>query len=116
MAAVCAERRRIGRRIGYSLLQAPTGSGKTVMLAKTAEAVAHRVPIVWFWFAPFSSLVAQTANAVSFVARGTNARMLDLNEVALRKAVNQHRALKGMLQQAGIPTVPLLLVQASSTD
>ena len=260
MAAVPAERRRIARRIGCSLLQAPTGSGKTVMLAKTAEAVAHRVRIVWFWFAPFSGLVAQTAtalrsaapglrvrdpvrdrvdvgtragdvfvatwasvaarkadarrmrqdddnvpsldtlvaslrasgligavvdeahhsfrpgtesfrfldtvldpdllmcatatpddsdieilrraldvgrfqqvsvsrarvvearlnkprvNAVSFVARGTNARMLDLNEVALRKAVDQHRALKGMLKQAGIPVVPLLLVQASSTE
>ena len=261
MEAAPAERRRIARRIGCSLLQAPTGSGKTVMLAKTAEAVAHRVPIVWFWFAPFSGLVAQTAtalrsaapglrvrdpvrdrvdvgtragdvfvatwasvaarkadarrmrqdddnapsldtlvaslrgsgfligavvdeahhsfrpgtesfrfldtvldpdllmcatatpedgdleilrramdvgrfqqvsvsrarvvearlnkprvNAVTFVARGTSARMLDLNEVALRKAVDQHRALKGMLKQAGIPVVPLLLVQASSTD
>ncbi len=259
MATAPAERRRIARRIGCSLLQAPTGSGKTVMLAKTAEAVAHRVPIVWFWFAPFGGLVAQTAlrsaaaglrvrdpvrdrvdvgtragdvfvatwasvaarkadarrmrqdddtapsldtlvaslrasgfligavvdeahhsfrpgtesfrfldtvldpdllmcatatpddgdleilrramdvgrfqqvsvsrarvvearlnkprvNAVSFVARGTSARMLDPNEVALRKAVDQHRALKGMLKQAGIPVVPLLLVQASSTD
>ena len=261
MAAAPAERRRIARRIGCSLLQAPTGSGKTVMLAKTAEAVAQRVPIVWFWFAPFAGLVAQTAtalrsaapglrvrdpvrdrvdvgtragdvfvatwasvaarkadarrmrqdddtapsldtlvaslrasgfligavvdeahhsfrpgtesfrfldtvldpdllmcatatpddgdieilrramdvgrfqqvsvsrtrvvearlnkprvNAVSFVARGTSVRMLDLNEVALRKAVDQHRALKGMLKQAGIPVVPLLLVQASSTD
>jgi hypothetical protein len=55
-------------------------------------------------------------NAVSFVARGTSARMLDLNEVALRKAVDQHRILKALLKQAGIPVVPLLLVQASSTD
>jgi hypothetical protein len=260
MAAAPAERRRIARHIGCSLLQAPTGSGKTVMLARTVEVVSQRVPIVWFWFAPFAGLVSQTATAlraaapglrvrdptkdrvdvgsragdvfaatwasvaarradarrmrqdddnapsldtlignlrasgfgigavvdeahhsfrpgsesfrfldavldpdllmcasatpddndveilrrgldvgrfqrvsvsrtrvvearlnkprvraISFLARGTAAELLDLNEVALRKAVEQHRTLKRMLKEAGIPIVPLLLVQASSS-
>jgi len=255
------ERRRIARRIGCSLLQAPTGSGKTVMLARTIEGVSQRTPIVWFWFAPFAGLISQTVNAlrlaapglrvrdpirdrvevgtqagdvfvatwasvaarradarrmrqdddtgpsldtlvsnlrtsgfligtvvdeahhsfkpgteafrffdevldpdllmcasatpddgdveilrrglnvgrfqrvsvsrarvvaarlnkprvraVSFIARGASAVLLDLNEVALRKAVEQHRKLKKMLKEAAIPIVPLLLVQASSTD
>lgn len=253
-------RRRIARQNGASLLQAPTGSGKTIMLAATVEAVSRGAPIVWFWFAPFAGLVAQTASAlreaapalrvrdpvkdradvgtrpgdvfiatwasvaasraetrrmrtdddiapaldtlvarlrqagfligavvdeahhsfrpgteafrffdgvlnpdllmcatatpddqdvelvrralnihrfqrvsvsrasvvaarlnkpwvraVSFVARGTSAQLLDLNEVALRKAVEQHNALKRALKEAGIPIVPLLLVQAAST-
>ena len=261
MAAVPNERRRIARRLGCTLLEAPTGSGKTVMLARTAEAVSLRTPVVWFWFAPFAGLVAQTMSAlratspglrvrdpvtdrvgvgtrkgdvfvatwasvaarraegrrmrtdddgapsldrlvaglrasgfligavvdeahhsfrpgsesfrfldgvldpdllmcasatpddgdvellrrgldvgrfhrvsvsrvrvvaerlnkpkvkaVSFVARGAAANLLDLNEVALRKAVDQHRALKRILKTAGIPIVPLLLVQASSSD
>ena len=54
--------------------------------------------------------------AVSFVARGVAADLLDLNEVALRKAVDQHLALKRLLRTQGIPLVPLLLVQASSSD
>ncbi len=261
MAAAPRERRRIARKLGCSLLEAPTGSGKTVMLARTAETVSLRAPVVWFWFAPFAGLVAQTmaalraaspglrvrdpvtdrvevgtrngdvfvatwasvaarradarrmrvdddgapsldslvvglrssgfligavvdeahhsfrpgsesfrfldgtldpdllmcasatpddgdveilrrgldvgrfqrvsvsrtrvvadrlnkprVKAVSFVARGAAADLLDLNEVALRKAVEQHRVLKQSLKTAGIPIVPLLLVQASSSD
>lgn len=34
----------------------------------------------------------------------------------MRKAVEQHRVLKRLLKQAAIPIVPLLLVQASSSD
>ena len=261
MAAAPTERRRIARQIGCSLLQAPTGSGKTVMLARTAEVISQRTSTVWFWFAPFAGLVSQTVRAlrragpglrvrdptkdridvgtrpgdvfvatwasvaakradarrmrqdddtapsldtlvaslrasgfligavvdeahhsfkpgtesfrffdevldpdlllcaratpddadlemlrrgldvgrfqrvsvsrsrvvdarlnkprvkaVSFVARGASADLLDLNEVALRKAVEQHRVLKRLLKQAVIPIVPLLLVQASSSD
>lgn len=255
------ERRRIARRMGCSLLEAPTGSGKTVVLAATAEAVSRAAPIVWFWFAPFAGLIGQTATAlraaapglrvrdptrdradvgsrpgdvfiatwasvaarnadsrrmradddiapsldtlvtqlrgagfllgaivdeahhsfrpttqafeffdrvlspdllfcttatpddadmerlrraldvrrfqriaisrarvvaarlnkpmvrvVSFVARGAARGLVDLNETALRKAVEQHRALKAALRHAGFPIVPLLLVQAASSD
>jgi hypothetical protein len=256
-----AERRRIARRIGCSLLEAPTGSGKTVILASTAEAVCRDAQVIWFWFAPFSGLVMQTGRAlravapglrvrdpgidrsdvgsktgdvfvttwasvaarnvntrrmrldddfapaiqtllarlrkagfligavvdeahhsfrpnteafrffdavldpdllmcatatpndadvelvrraldiarfqrvsvsrervvdarlnkkfvraVSFVARGVARELVDLNETALRKAVEQHRALKRALRDAGFPIVPLLLVQAASTS
>ncbi|MGG5809154.1 DEAD/DEAH box helicase family protein [Falsiroseomonas sp. CW058] len=257
--AAPTQRRRITKQIGCALLEAPTGSGKTVMLAATAEAVSRGAPVVWFWFAPFAGLIGQTitalreaapglrvrdpvkdrldvgtrpgdvfvatwasvaarradtrrmrmdddgapaldtlvaslrgagfllgavvdeahhsfrpgteafrffsdvlapdllmcatatpndadvevlrrgldivkfqhvavsrdrvvaarlnkprVKAVSFVARGTSAELLDLNDVALRKAVEQHRALKRELVKAGFPLVPLLLVQASS--
>lgn len=50
------------------------------------------------------------------VAYGTARDRVDLNETALRKAVEQHRALKAALKAAGIPVVPLLLVQAASTE
>ena len=257
--AAPAERRRITQQIGCALLEAPTGSGKTVMLAWTAERVAADAPVVWFWFAPFRGLIEQTmealrqaapglrvrdpradrgdigsrpgdvfvatwasvaasntatrrmrtdddvapaldtlvtrlraaglllgavvdeahhsfkpnseafrflhdvmrpdllmlatatpdddgikllgkamdiarfqrvavsraqavaarlnksaVKAVAFVARGASARLLDLSEVALRKAVEQHRALRHELRAAGFAVVPLLLIQAAS--
>ncbi len=46
--------------------------------------------------------------AVSFVARGVARDLVDLNETDLRKAVEQHRALKLALREAGFPIVPLL--------
>ncbi len=51
----------------------------------------------------------EAVKAVTFIARGANVNLLDLNEVALRKAVEQHRALKLALHDAGIPLTPLLL-------
>jgi hypothetical protein len=259
--AAPARRREITRQIGCALLEAPTASGKTVMLAATAERVSANAPLVWFWFAPFKGVVDQTkgalraaaptlrvrdpkedrvaigtrpgdvfiatwasvaasnkdtrkmrmhddelpaldnlvtqlreagmvlgavvdeahhsfkagsqafkfyqdvlrpdllmlatatpddkdvellrrmleiqhfqrisisrqrvvearlnkksVKAISFVAKGTNEKLLDLNEVALRKAVDQHLALKKDLKVAGIPMVPLLLVQAASSN
>jgi hypothetical protein len=260
IAQAPGQRRRIMREAGCTLLEAPTGSGKTVIVAATAEAVSRAAPVVWFWFAPFAGLVGQTAaalraaapglrvrdpakdradtgtrpgdvfiatwasvaarrketrrmredddtspaldtlvaalreaglrigavvdeahhsfrpnteafrfftevldpdllfcatatpddadvallakalgvrhfqrvsvsrdsvvaarlnkkrvRAVNFVARGADAKLLDLNEVALREAVKQHRALKAALAHEGFPIVPLLLVQAAST-
>jgi type III restriction enzyme len=56
----------------------------------------------------------EAVKAVTFVARGTSINLLDLNEVALGKAVAQHRALKQALRDAGIPLTPLLLVQAAT--
>jgi type III restriction enzyme len=258
--AVPVRRHEITRHIGCLLLEAPTASGKTVMLAAAAERASTEQPVVWFWYAPFKGVVDQTAealrraapglrvrdprldrnaigtrpgdvfvstwaavaarnaesrrmrmdddlqpgldslvhavreggllvgavvdeahhsfrpnseafrflqtvlrpdllmlasatpkdsdveilrramdivrfqhvaisrervvaarlnkqavNAVTFVARGTSRDLLDLNEVALRKAVEQHRALKRALHDAGIPVVPLLLVQAATS-
>jgi hypothetical protein len=62
-----AQRREVARRIGATLLQAPTGSGKTLMLGRTLEALKGRTggATVWFWFAPYTGLVAQTRAALA---------------------------------------------------
>jgi hypothetical protein len=49
------------------LLEAPTGSGKTLMLGRALESAAGStaMPTVWFWFAPYSGLVAQSRDALA---------------------------------------------------
>jgi hypothetical protein len=63
------------------LLRAPTGSGKTFMLAGVLDRVSAATPTLWLWFVPFVNLVQQTedallANAPALVpvalARGRN--------------------------------------------
>lgn len=46
---------------GFLLIEAPTGSGKTLMAGKIAEQFAYMEDVVWFWFAPFKGVVGQTA-------------------------------------------------------
>ncbi|MGJ8628257.1 MAG: DEAD/DEAH box helicase [Sulfitobacter sp.] len=60
-------RTRISRELGVTLLQAPTGSGKTLVLGRTLEAVRGRLDAktVWFWFAPYAGLVTQTRSALT---------------------------------------------------
>lgn len=60
-------RERISRELGVILLQAPTGSGKTLMLGRTLEAVRGHLDAktVWFWFAPYAGLVTQTRSALA---------------------------------------------------
>ena len=60
-------RTRISRELGVILLQAPTGSGKTLMLGRALEAVRGQLSAktVWFWFAPYAGLVTQTRSALS---------------------------------------------------
>lgn len=62
-----AHRDGIARSVGVMLLESPTGSGKTLTLGRTLEAVRGRLPsrCVWFWFAPFAGLVAQTREALA---------------------------------------------------
>lgn len=57
-------RSRVLDGAGPVLLRAPTGSGKTLMLARAVEATAHRLPTVWFWFVPYQHLVGQTIAAL----------------------------------------------------
>lgn len=61
------QRDAIARSAGVMLLEAPTGSGKTLVLGRTLEAVRGALPerCVWFWFAPYSGLVAQTRDALA---------------------------------------------------
>ena len=46
---------------GYLLIEAPTGSGKTLMAGTMVEKFSHEEKVVWFWFAPFKGVVGQTA-------------------------------------------------------
>lgn len=45
---------------GFLLLEAPTGSGKTLIAGHIAEQFSHLEDVVWFWFAPFKGVVGQT--------------------------------------------------------
>lgn len=60
-------RTRISHELGVILLQAPTGSGKTLMLGRALEAVRGQLSAktVWFWFAPYAGLVTQTRSALT---------------------------------------------------
>jgi type III restriction enzyme len=60
-------RKQISRELGVILLQAPTGSGKTLMLGRTLEAVRGQLDAktVWFWFAPYAGLVTQTRSGLT---------------------------------------------------
>ena len=57
-------RRAITAQEGAILLQAPTGSGKTMVAGHIAVAMSALDPIVWFWFAPFAGLVEQSQSTI----------------------------------------------------
>ena len=69
-------RTRISRELGVTLLQAPTGSGKTLILGRTLEAVRGQLDTktVWFWFAPYAGLVTQTRSALIAQCAGLRQR------------------------------------------
>jgi type III restriction enzyme len=71
-------RREIALKSGGMLLQAPTGSGKTLMLGRTIESAIGKLPMkcVWFWFAPYSGLVAQTQDSLAEQCPGIRLRDL----------------------------------------
>lgn len=64
------------------LLRAPTGSGKTFMLARVLANVSAETDTLWFWFVPFVNLVTQTLDALI-----SNAS--DLSPIELGKARGQ---------------------------
>ena len=57
-------RRRIQAEIGNILLEAPTGIGKTLMAGQSVGRISDNRKMLWFWFAPFSSVVVQTAGVL----------------------------------------------------
>lgn len=66
---------------GCLLLEAPTGSGKTLMAGMIAESFAApdrdcNAQIVWFWFTPFAGLVEQTKGAMKSTFVGLRVRDL----------------------------------------
>ncbi len=77
-------RREIALKSGAMLLQAPTGSGKTLMLGRTIESMIGKLPMkcVWFWFAPYSGLVTQTLDSLAEQCPGTRLRDLSADRAA----------------------------------
>lgn len=67
------------------LLRAPTGSGKTFILARVLANVSAEMGVVWLWFVPFVNLVAQTQDALA-----SNA--VDLSPTLLAHGRNQEAA------------------------
>ena len=78
------DRRRgeIGRKHGASLLSAPTGSGKTLILGRVIESLTLEASAiaagfkgtVWLWFAPYAGLVEQTRLALKRDCTGIRPR------------------------------------------
>ena len=65
---ICAQpsvRRQLTRAAGYSLLEAPTGAGKTRILGMALERLSADADVVAFWFAPFSGVVGQAHSALA---------------------------------------------------
>ena len=50
-------RRQIAAHDGAILLEAPTGSGKTLVAGHIAAQLCARDKTLWFWFAPFAGLI-----------------------------------------------------------
>lgn len=66
---------------GCLLLEAPTGSGKTLMAGMITETFAvpdreSNAQIVWFWFTPFAGLVEQAKGAIKSTFVGLRVRDL----------------------------------------
>jgi len=55
-----ASRARAINHNGYLLIEAPTGSGKTLIAGTMVEKFSHVEEVIWFWFAPFKGVVGQT--------------------------------------------------------
>ena len=71
-----AHRQTIALRSGVTLLQSPTGSGKTLVLGRVLEGLRGALsrPVVWLWFAPYSGLVTQTREALVAQCGGLRVR------------------------------------------
>ena len=47
------------------MLQAPTGSGKTLIAVEAMREASRAEPVLWFWFAPFTGLVEQSRKVIA---------------------------------------------------
>lgn len=74
--AATPEDRETARRSGCVMLEAPTGAGKTVMAGTLAERFSGVEKVVWFWFAPFSGIVDQSAGFLRGQFKGLRVRNL----------------------------------------
>ncbi|MCD9045228.1 DEAD/DEAH box helicase family protein [Luteimonas sp. MHLX1A] len=77
LSAAAPERLAEARRNDAAVvLQAPTGSGKTLMAIEAMRAVSTAERVLWFWFAPFTGLVDQSRRALA--AQAPELALLDL--------------------------------------
>lgn len=65
------------RRDGAVVLQAPTGAGKTLIAVEALQRISADERVLWFWFAPFAGLVAQSRAVLA--AHAPALRLLDLD-------------------------------------
>jgi len=70
------EMKKITAHTGTILLEAPTGSGKTLMAAHLLEEFSRRENVVWFWFAPFKGVTGQTVSFLKEQCGGLRTRDL----------------------------------------
>ncbi|WP_295445833.1 DEAD/DEAH box helicase family protein [uncultured Thiodictyon sp.] len=80
------ERRIASAYNGCVLLEAPTGSGKTLMAGMIAEAFSRpgregNARIVWFWFTPFAGLVDQARGALKKDFPGLRVRDIQIDRI-----------------------------------
>jgi type III restriction enzyme len=78
-----ANRRQAAAYNGCVLIQAPTGSGKTIMTGMIAEEFAREAKIVWFWFTPFAGLVDQASVALKKQFGGLRVRDIQGDRLAM---------------------------------
>ena len=70
------QREGIASHQGCLLLEAPTGSGKTLIAAHLIEAFSEKERVVWFWFAPFKGVTGQTVSFLKEQSAGLRVRDL----------------------------------------
>jgi hypothetical protein len=65
------------RKDAATLLQAPTGVGKTLIAVETVREFSAVENVIWFWFVPFAGLVSQAANTIR--SQAPNLVLLDID-------------------------------------
>lgn len=78
-----ANRKQAAAYNGCVLIQAPTGSGKTMMAGMITEEFSHEAKIVWFWFTPFAGLVDQASIALKKQFGGLRVRDIQGDRLAM---------------------------------